>query len=105
MGVTITNYNIFDGAVTLQNVYINIRDIMTTKDIEIGFDNESNQDIQKTLYKLQFNINYIFNGKTINTNFISIQSETPYTENIWELAYIELKSHLDSENLTYSDNF
>ena len=104
MGVTIETYPVYNGAATLQNVYVNVRDLRTTKEVERGFNLETNENTSKDIYKLEFIVNYSLNDNTINTNFISKQSETPYTGNLWELAYTEVKANLDAENLTHSDN-
>lgn len=104
MGVTIESYPVYNGAATLQNVYVNIRDLRTTKEVERDFDIERNENTTKSIYKLEFIVNYTFNNNTINTNFISKQSETPYTGNLWDLAYTKVKENLDDENLTHSDN-
>ena len=104
MGVTIESYPVYNGAATLQNVYINVRDLRTTKEIERSFNPETRENTSTHIYKLEFIVNYTLNDNTINTNFISKQSETPYTGNLWELAYTELKANLDAENLTHSDN-
>ena len=104
MGVTIESYPVYNGAITLQNVYVNVRELRTTKEVDGGFNIETNENTSTNIYKLEFIVNYSFNDNTINTNFISKQSETPYTGNLWELAYTELKANLDAENLTHSDN-
>jgi hypothetical protein len=104
MGIRIESYPVYNGAATLQNVYVNVRDFRTTKEVERGFNIETNENTSTDIYKFEFIVNYILNHKTINTNFISKQSEIPYTGNLWELAYTELKANLDAENLTYSDN-
>jgi len=95
MGLTIVSYPVYDGLASLENVYVNIRDLETTK----YTDNNS-----EYMYKFQFFINYSINDKQVNTNFISKESKTPYTGNLWDLAYTEVKAKLDAENLTHSDN-
>ena len=97
MGITIESYPVYDGAATLKNVYVNVRDFETTKE---RLNNQSNENI----YKFKFIVNYFFDNKSINMNLISKQSDTPYTQNLWDLAYTEIKAILDSENLTYSDD-
>ena len=44
MGVTIESYPVYNGAATLQNVYINVRDLRTTKEIE-------RRDLRKSIKK------------------------------------------------------
>ena len=104
MGVTIESYPVYNGAATLQNVYLNIRDLRTTKKVERDFDIETNENTTKSIYELEFIVNYTFNDNTVNTNFISKESKTPYTGNLWDLAYTEVKAKLNAENLSYSDN-
>lgn len=104
MGITIESYPMYNGAVTLQNVYVNVRDIRTTKEVEIDFNTETNKNTSTNIYKLEFIVKYTFNENTINTNFILKQSETPYTGNLWDLAYTELKTILNAENFIHIDN-
>ena len=93
------SYPIYNGAATLQDVYVNIRDLRTTKKVEID-----NENTTKNIYELEFIVNYRYNNNRINTNFVTKQSETPYTGNLWDLAYTEVKAKLHDENLTHSDN-
>lgn len=65
MGITIESYPVYNGATSLQNVYLNIRDLKTTKETNINIDN-----VNENIYRLEFIVNYIFDNNTINTNFI-----------------------------------
>jgi len=100
MGLTIVSYPIHDGLATLPNVYVNIRNLETTKDIK----DYNTNNTPEYIYKFQFVVNFQINEKQIDTNLITKESETPFIINLWDLAYTEIKKKLDAQNLSYSDN-
>lgn len=105
MGLTVYNYTLYNGNVTLPSVYANVRNIRTTKEVEIRFNTDTSQNISTDIFKFEFIVNYTLNDNTINTNFISEQTETgPYVGDLWSLAYEKLRTKLDNLGLTHSDD-
>jgi|TARA_B110000858_G_scaffold120765_1_gene137843 hypothetical protein len=89
MGLTINNFPVIDGLTSIDNVYVNIRNIRYTK-LDDG-------------YFLEFLCNYSKDSKHIITLILNTHFIEFYNENIWEKAYLCLKSDLDNKNFTYQD--
>lgn len=89
MGLTIEEMSIFEGAITVNNVYCNIRDITITK-IEKG-------------YRLSFDVFFNVNDKRIDGKMINkVYDEVP-DEEAWSLSYSLLKEILTGDGLVFSD--
>ena len=95
MGLTVTSLPIMNGIVTVDNVYVNIRDIKTTK---------QNIDSNVDPYELEF----IYFVKKENNNIEARQlkktSAEAFVGNLWDLAYQHLKSELTNKSLEFVDN-
>tara|TARA_X000000368_G_C22465313_1_gene465323 strand:+ start:88 stop:363 length:276 start_codon:yes stop_codon:yes gene_type:complete len=89
MGLTITSMSVLNGLTTINDIYVNIRDLKYNKE-----DSE---------YSLEFLCIYSKENKHIKTEMLSEKFTEFYTGNIWEKAYINLKSNLDNMGLTYQD--
>lgn len=95
MGLTITSFPIMNGIATVDNVYVNIRDIKTTK-----------QNIGSSVgpYELEF----VYHAKKENTNvevkLIRKTSTEAFTGNLWDLAYNYLKEELTNKSLEFVDS-
>lgn len=89
MGLTIEQMNIFDGAITLDDVYCNIRDINMTK-IDAG-------------YRVSFQVMFIVNNKHIDGKMIEkVYDEVP-EEEAWDMCYSLLKEILTADGLNFTD--
>ena len=94
MGLTVTSLPIMNGIVTVDNVYVNIRDIRTTKQ---NINNNANP------YELEFFYFVVKDNNNIEGKLIKKTSTEPYVGNLWDLAYIALKEKLTEKNLEFSD--
>lgn len=95
MGLTITSFPIINGVATVDNVYVNIRDIKTTK---------QNIDNNAEPYELEF----IYYAKKENNNLeaklIRKTSTEAFIGNLWDLAYQHLKEELTNKSLEFVDS-
>ena len=89
MGLIIANLPVINDLTTIDDVYVNIRDIRYTK--------ENNE------YFLEFSCIYSKNNKHIKTSMLNEKMTEFYNGNIWEKAYTKFKSNLDNTGLTYQD--
>lgn len=96
MGLTLNSYTVMDSLVSINNAYLNIRDIRTTKDI-------ININGEKIIYNFEFIYNISKDNKYLNRDKIVKTSETPYSENLWELAYKNIKEELTNKKIEFSD--
>jgi hypothetical protein len=93
MGLTVTSFPIINGIATVDNVYINIRDIRTTK-----------QTVNNTTpYELEFFYIVKKEENNISTQIITKNSAEAFIGNLWDLAYEYLKEELTSKNLHFTD--
>lgn len=99
MGITINSYPVYDNLTSIPNVYLNIRDIKTTKEKTMDISN-----LEKDIYKIEFIYNIKKENKHIFTSFISASSESAYTDDVWSIAYNIIKAELTSKSLVFSDN-
>tara|TARA_R100000951_G_scaffold3962_1_gene5018 strand:- start:279 stop:551 length:273 start_codon:yes stop_codon:yes gene_type:complete len=89
MGIEIQSMSILDGAVNVENVYTNIRDITITK--------------KDGGYKLSFSVFFKLNNKIIDAKSIEkIYDEVP-DEEAWGLSYSLLKEILTGDGLEFTD--
>jgi len=89
MGLIIEQMDIFQGAVTINDVYAKIRDIQVTKE-----DNK---------YKLTFSVFFTLSDKIIDNTIISkLYDEVPADE-VWVLSYSLLKEILTGDGLELTD--
>lgn len=96
MGLTLNSYTVMDSLVSINNAYLNIRDIRTTKDI-------ININGEKIIYNFEFIYNISKDTKNLYRDKIVKTSETPYSENLWELAYKNIKEELTNKKIEFSD--
>jgi len=89
MGLTVNSLPVMDGLATINDVYVNIRDIRYTK--------------EEGEYVLEFMIHYQRDTKHIKTEFKNIKLADFYDGNIWSRAYEVLKSDLSDKSLTHQD--
>ena len=99
MGLTITSLPVYDNLTSIQDVYLNIRDIRTTKELSLDI---SNQEI--AIYKLEFLYFIKKDNKHIKSGLITKTSETPYNNDLWNLSYAVMKEDLTNQNLSFTDN-
>ena len=89
MGVIIERMNIFQGAITINDVYAKIRDIQVTK--------------EDGKYKLSFSVFFTLSDKIIDNTIISkLYDEVPADE-VWGLSYSLLKEILTGDGLEFTD--
>ena len=89
MGLIIREMDIFQGAVTLNDVYAKIRDIQVTK--------------EDGKYKLSFSVFFTLSDKIIDNTIISkLYDEVPADE-VWGLSYSLLKEILTGDGLEFTD--
>jgi len=89
MGLIIQSMSIFQGAVTINDVYAKIRDIQVTK--------------EDGKYKLSFSVFFTLSDKIIDNTIISkLYDEVPADE-VWGLSYSLLKEILTGDGLEFTD--
>ena len=89
MGLIIERMDIFQGAVTINDVYAKIRDIQVTK--------------EDGKYKLSFSVFFTLSDKIIDNTIISkLYDEVP-DEEAWGLSYSLLKEILTGDGLEFTD--
>lgn len=94
MGLTITNFPVMGGLTTINDVYVNVRDIKYTK--------EQEEDTE-AIFKLEFISFYSKNGTSINSQLLGATYTQFYDGNVWSRAYEILKQDLTDKGLTYQD--
>lgn len=92
MGLNVNDFKILNGAVTLDTVYVNVRDMITSKNDD---DNIYTFNFM-TFYKLNNEIVYIEN---ISTNHDNVEALDP-----WSFAYKVLKEKLTERGYIFTDN-
>lgn len=96
MGLTATGYKIYNDKVTLDSVYINIRDLFTDKEDYRDGNNSSSYVFSCTCYvKLE--------GTQVDTIMINIRQDIPIVENLWDKAYNSLKEKLTAKSINFTD--
>lgn len=93
MGLTITSLPVMEGLTTINDVYVNVRDIKYTKE----------QQEEETIFKLEFISYYSRDNKYINGQILGKTYTQFYDGNIWTKAYEILKQDLTDRGLTYQD--
>lgn len=91
MGLTVNEFKILNGAVTLDTVYANVRDMTTSK-------NDDN------IYTFSFITFYKLNNETIHAEHILTNSETVEALDSWSFAYKVLKEKLTEKGYIFTDN-
>lgn len=92
MGLTVNSFPIMGGIAVVDNVYINIRDIRTTKQI-----------IDNTIHEFYFVYQVIKEERIIETKLLMKNSSEAFVANLWDLAYKYLKEELTGQNLEFTD--
>jgi len=96
MGLTVNSFPIMRGIAVVDNVYINIRDLRTTKQFIIGIDNF-------LWHELHFFYQVIKEERIIETKLLVKTSSEAFVANLWDLAYKYLKEELTGKNLEFTD--
>ena len=89
MGLDVKNILILNGSVKVDNVYINLRNITTTK--------------EETNFNLGFKYLIYKNNNLIESVYIK-REKININKNIWEFCYDLLKDDLKTKNLDFTDN-
>ena len=92
MGLTVNSFPIMGGIAVVDNVYINIRDIRTTKQI-----------IDNTIHEFYFVYQVKKEERIIETKLLMKNSSEAFVANLWDLAYKYLKEELTGQNLEFTD--
>tara|TARA_R110002167_G_scaffold335053_1_gene542310 strand:+ start:441 stop:710 length:270 start_codon:yes stop_codon:yes gene_type:complete len=88
MGLDVKNILILNGSIKVDNVYINIRNITTTK--------------EETNFNLGFKYLIYKDNNFIESVYIKKENIT-LNKNIWEFCYDLLKDDLKTKNLDFTD--
>ena len=94
MGLTATGYKIYNDKVTLDSVYINIRDLSTNKAIKIN---------NSVSYVFSCTCHVKLEGTQVDAIRINILQDSPIVENLWEKAYNSLKEKLTAKSINFTD--
>ena len=89
MGLDVKNILILNGSIKVDNVYINLRNITTTK--------------EETNFNLGFKYLIYKNNNLIESVYIK-REKININKNIWEFCYDLLKDDLKTKNLDFTDN-
>ena len=90
MGIDADKYFVMNGLASLGNCYLRVRNFHMTK--------------VATVYTLNYQIEVLKDNKYVTEEPITVPSvETPITENIWKIAYDNLKEYLTSKSITFTD--
>ena len=92
MGLTVNSFPIMRGVAVVDNVYINIRDLKTTKQI-----------IDNSIHEFYFVYQVIKEERIIETKLLMKNSSEAFVANLWDLAYKYLKEELTGQNLEFTD--
>lgn len=92
MGLTVNSFPIMGGIAVVDNVYINIRDLRTTKHV-----------IDKIIYEFHFVYQVIKEERIIETKLLVKNSSEAFVANIWDVAYKYLKEELTGKNIEFTD--
>lgn len=93
MGINATAYKIYDGKITLDNVYINVRDLSTDKETLNG-----------TFYLFSCNCRVMIDNTTVDFIRIDSKQTEPFLENLWDKAYTLLKEKLTEKSISFTDS-
>ena len=97
MGLTATGYKIHNNKITIDSVYMNLRDIRTTKENIPGSNIAIKYSFSCTCYvKLDDTIIDAFN--------INVWQDEPILENPWSKAYTLLKEKLTEKSISFTDS-
>jgi hypothetical protein len=90
MGITADKYLVMNDLASLGTCYIRIRNFHITK--------------VSSVYTLNYRAEILVNNKYVTEETMIVPSvETPITENIWKIAYDNLKEYLTSKGITFTD--
>ena len=90
MGIDADEYFVMNGLASLGNCYLRVRNFHMTK--------------VSSVYTLNYRAEVFINDKYVTEENMTIPSvETPITENIWKIAYDNLKEYLTSKGITFTD--
>lgn len=92
MGLTVNSFPIMGGIAVVDNVYINIRDLRTTK-----------RNIDNIIHEFHFVYQVIKEERIIETKLIMKNSSGAFVENIWDVAYKYLKEELTGKSIEFTD--
>lgn len=94
MGLTITTLPVINGLTTIDNVYVNVRDIKYNKE---------QLENQESEFKLEFICYFKKENKHINAQILGKTYTEFYDGNVWTEAYAILKQELTNRGITYKD--
>jgi len=94
MGLTITSLPVMGGLTTINDAYVNVRNIKYTKEQQ---ENEEGQ------FKLEFISYYSKDNQHIKVELLRATYIEFYDGNVWTRAYEILKQDLTNKGLTYQD--
>lgn len=97
MGLTATGYKIHNDKVTLESVYINVRDLSTDKDQSPGVNNN-------TSYTFSCSCHVKLDDTLVDIIRINIREDSPIVENLWDKAYTLLKEKLTEKSISFTDS-
>lgn len=97
MGLTATGYKIHNDKVTLDSVYINIRDLSTDKE------NYPDGNIGSS-YLFSCTCHVKLEGTQVDIIRINILQDDPIVENLWDKAYNLLKEKLTAKSINFTDS-
>ena len=97
MGITATNYKIYNNKINLDNVYINVRDISINKE-------DTRDSGSSTPHIFSFTGQVILDDTRVDIIRVHFKQSTPITENLWDKAYILLKEKLTEKSITFVNN-
>ncbi len=88
MGLTIASYPLYNGLTNITDAYLNIRNLRTTKETRENPDNSTSVE-----YILEFDYIIQKSGTFILHSMMRQVTSTPYTSNIWDIAYTLMKAN------------
>ena len=96
MRLTATGYKIHNDKVTLDSVYINVRDLSTDK--------ENFPDSNSSSYIFSCTCHVKLEDTRVDIIRINIRQDSPIVENLWDKAYNLLKNKLTEKFINFTDN-
>jgi len=99
MGLTATGYKIHNDKVTLDSVYINVRDLSTNKETSTNGNSSTSSS-----YVFTCSCHVKLEDTRVDIIKINIRQDSPIVENLWEKAYTILKEKLTEKSITFTDS-
>lgn len=96
MGLTAPGYKIHNDKVTLDSVYINIRDLSTDKENSPDGNNSNS-------YVFLCTCRVKLEGTQVDIIRINIRQDSQIVENLWDKDYNLLKNKLTEKSISFTD--